>query len=156
MRKDGRMFLAGKSATEGRTSDDTLPNPDNAKLRSSEHIKICIGEHCDEDRLLYYCTIIDSARSTHHIERVARPALGSVRHCIPKRRLAAEQPGKDSLELQPEVLLRKSINDGKADPWKSIEWFLRDNQRRVVLEFGNEQYQLSRSNAAARRGSDER
>ena len=52
MRKDGKMFLAGKSATEGRTSDDTLPNPDNAKLRSSEHIKICIGEHCDEDRLL--------------------------------------------------------------------------------------------------------
>ena len=75
MRKDGRMFLAGKSATEGRTSDDTLPNPDNAKLRSSERIKICIGEHCDEDRLLYYRTIIASGQSIRHIERVARPAV---------------------------------------------------------------------------------
>jgi hypothetical protein len=33
--------------------------------------------------------------------------------------------------------------------------FLRDILQSLVLEFGNEHHQLSRSNAAARHGSDE-
>ena len=75
MRKDDRMFRAGRSATEEPNHDDISRNPDNAKLRSSERIKICIGAHCDEDRLLYHCTIIASGQSIRHIERVARPAV---------------------------------------------------------------------------------
>ena len=104
MRKDGRMFRAGSSATEGRTRDDTLPNPDNAKLRSCERLKISFGAHGHKDRFLWHCTIIASGRLTRHTESVAKLALQSVRHRLLKRRLAAEQPSQDSLGLQPEVL----------------------------------------------------